>query len=180
MDKRLCLSFDQNCLHTLCSEETLYDIHLYIQNCLHELCYMMICLQAKSVQKRHCALDLDQCLEQGPDSALKTQQCSALTLAVDPHDTRLFLWKEDLETSDHLLELRTTICLDRRYATLIRGSASVPRRRSRWGRGLEGTLADLRWHIILGMRLVEVGGANARCCGNGVGVPYRLRLPCFI
>jgi hypothetical protein len=48
------------------------------------------------------------------------QQCSAPTLAVDPHHTTqysldLFSWKEDLETSHHLLELGTTICFDRRH-----------------------------------------------------------------
>jgi len=47
-------------------------------------------------------------------------------------------------------------------------------------RGLEGTLADLRWHAILGMKLLEVEEkerANASCCN---GVPSRLQFPCFI
>jgi hypothetical protein len=44
-------------------------------------------------------------------------------------------------------------------------------------RGLEGTLADLRWHTILGMKLLEVEEkerANASCC-NGV-LPSKLCL----
>ena len=58
----------------------------------------MICLQAKSIQKRHSALD--KCPQQCPNSALKINnvQLQPLQLIRLAQDSPLM---EDLETSDH-------------------------------------------------------------------------------